>query len=148
MIIRQLKLKCVWVLFKESGYEKSSVHLIFPFRFIPSVCDLHCRRLCSCGFERWPVICWGERKMFPSSSGVEEIHEGRRGVIELNGGVGMKREVQKKSGIGLVTFCLIWFSLEVYTPVEKRNEEVCFYNLRRSTNSPLLFAVGFCLAIT
>lgn len=34
--------------------------------------------------------------MFPSSSGVEEIHEGRRGVIELNGGVGMKREVQKK----------------------------------------------------
>lgn len=46
--------------------------------------------------------------MFPSSSGVEEIHEGRRGVIELNGGVGMKREVQKKkSGIGLVTFCLI-----------------------------------------
>lgn len=45
--------------------------------------------------------------MFPSSSGVEEIHEGRRGVIELNGGVGMKRGVQKKSGIGLVTFCLI-----------------------------------------
>lgn len=33
--------------------------------------------------------------MFPSSSGVKEIWEGRRAVIELNGGVGMKREVQK-----------------------------------------------------
>lgn len=38
--------------------------------------------------------------MFPSSSRVVEMCEGRRGVIELNGGVGMKMEVQKVEGLG------------------------------------------------
>lgn len=32
--------------------------------------------------------------MFPSSSRVEETSDGRRGVIELNGGVGMRREMR------------------------------------------------------
>lgn len=36
--------------------------------------------------------------MFPSSSRAEEMHEGRSGVIELNGRVGMKTRSANKWG--------------------------------------------------
>lgn len=145
MMIRQLKFKNMWLLFSEPGYQKSSLHLIFPFRYESPV-FVTCNTV-GYAAANWVMACnllGEEKKMFPSFSGVEEMCEGRRGVIELNERVGTKTSAKKWGWVSDILSDL-WFSLDVYTPVEKAGglKKVCLYNLQRSPSSPFIICCKF-----